>query len=371
MTVEEKQTIDMLQRIRESVESGALTLEQFPMEDLYNLMEATMGMEYIGVTGGMESSDFAPILAGYRSILEHCIEENDVSGCVKAMGLLQEQYVCLDRMLSAYRDMRFVEPYKKVTAGAGEAYSEVQHYMHEKKRKKDMTSCDLGKNGKGVVYTCAFFCTQGLQQPEYINLEWDYICFTDDKEKIGTKEGVWEYRGFGIEDLGSRELLFRMCALKPHVLLPEYDFSIWVNSNYRIAGDLELYMASYGRNTSFLAFPSYITDDIYDMLYTNMDGDDTNIQVRKKKLQYQKEGYPAHDCMISDAIIIRNHRDAKMCQVMETWWNEAMQCGRLWEYGFNYSAWKHDFDYALCDLFVEMNPYFKSMLIDLEVKVFE
>jgi len=101
---------------------------------------------------------------------------------------------------------------------------------------------------------------------------------------------------------------------------------------------------------------------------TGLNSDEENIQMRKKYLQYEKEGYPRHYGIISNNIIVRNHQDEKMCRVMETWWDEAMQCGRLWNFGFNYAAWKHDFEFEICDAFVEWNFYFKNVVCDLEVK---
>lgn len=368
MTADEKKTIEMLQKIRNAVESGALPVEQFPMTDMCGLISATMGDSFVVMASGFEQEQFRTLVDGYCKMLEHSVEIGDVAGCVRMMALLEEQYRCLDGIVNACRDKKYVEVYQKVTGNSGGAYSELQYYLHESQRRKKESKHHLGTNGKGVVYTCTGASLYGLQQPEYIHPEWDYICFTNDKGKIGIKDGVWEYRGIPTGNGVDAELLYHMCVVKPHLLLPEYDFSIWVNPNYKIVGDMELFLASYGRNTSCLAFPSYITDNVYDIMYTGLRGDDENISVRKKCLQYQKEGYPQHYGMISDKIIIRNHRCEKMCQVMETWWDEALECGRMWEYGFVYAAWKHEFDYAICDVFLEVNPYFKSMLIDLEVK---
>lgn len=367
MTAEEKKTIEMIRQIRGAVEEQTLPLEQFPLHDLANLIHATVGREFMGIVGGMKKEDFNPLIESYLKMLQHCMEVNDIQGCMKTLELLEEQYICLDTIIKAYKEQRYVDKYKKMTVGTGEAYSELQCYSHQSMRKHSEAGNNLGEYGKGVVYTCTFFSKSEIQQPEYINLNWDYICFTSVKEKIGTKDGVWEYRELPIENQGDVEGLRHICMLNPHLILSEYDYSIWVDPNYVITGDLELFLASYGRNTSFLSFPSYVTDDVYEMMATGLRGDDENICMRKKCLQYEREGYPRHFGMISDKIMVRNHRDEKLCKVMECWWDEAVQCKRLWQYGFNYAAWKYDFDYAICDLFVEKNLYFKSTLIDLEV----
>ena len=369
MTAEEKKTIDMIRQIREAVENQSLPLEQFPLEDLVNLVDVTLGIQIIKKMGGMKKQHFESLTRGLLKNIQNCVQKKDIESCVDALMLLEEQYRCFDVILTACNSQKHVEQYKIMTIVAGEAYSKQQFYRHQ------MNSVEEAKNencigmGKGVVYTCTFLSQIELQQPEYINMNWDYVCFTNDNTKWGTKEGVWEYRKIDVEDAGDLKTLFNMCMIKPHVLLPEYDYSIWVNPAYKIVGDLELLQAGYGRNASCLAFPTYVCDDVYEIISTTgLGADDENIRMRKKKLQYEKEGYPQHYGMISGNILFRSHRDETLCKVMETWWQEAMQCGRLWDYGFNYAAWKHNYDYALCDLFVETNEYFKNMVCDLEVR---
>lgn len=368
MTAEEKKTIDMIRQLREAVENQSLPLEEFPIGELANLVDVTLGREFLGFTGGMKKNHFEPLVGGLLKAIQHSAEQGDIQGTAGALLLLEEQYFCFDRLLTAYRGQKFVEQYKKIAIVTGETYSKLQYYLHQHVRNPKKAVVNKEWSGKGVVYTTTNFSKSEIPQPEYININWDYICFTKDPQKWGTKEGVWEYRDFNVENCEDARMLYNMCMLMPHVLLPEYDYSIWVNPAYKIVGDLELFLESYGRNHSLLGFPSYVTDDIYEVMMTGLHSDEENIQMRKKHLQYEKEGYPCHHGMISSNIIVRRHRDEKMCRVMETWWDEAIQCGRLWNYGFNYAAWKHEFEFAICDAFVEMNSYFKNIVCDLEVK---
>jgi len=368
MTAEEKKTIDMIRQLRDAVENQSLPLEQFPIGELANLVDATLGREFLGLTGGMKKHHFEPLMGSLLKMIQHSVEVGDVQGCVEALMLLEEQYFCFDRVLTAYKGQKYVEQYKIIATVAGDEYAKLQYYLHQNVRTIANGEAKREWGGKGVVYTCTIFSRNELQQPEYINMNWDYICFTKEKEKWGTREGVWEYRDFNVENCENPRMLLNMCILKPHILLPEYDYSIWVNPAYKIIGDLELFMESFGRRGSLLAFPAYITDDVYEIMQTGLHSDEENIRMRKKTIQYEKEGYPHHYGMISNNILLRNHKDEKMRDVMETWWDEAMQCDKLWNFGFNYAAWKHNFNFAICDAFVEINSYFKNMVCDLEVK---
>lgn len=368
MTAEEKKTLELMQQLRGAVENGSMPLEQFPMEDLVNLVDATLGREFMGVTQGMEKRHFDFLIGSLLGVIQHSIENGDVEGTVKSMMLLEEEYRCFDAMLTAYKGQKFVERYKMISIVAGDAYSKLQYYLHEARRISENKLKVPYKTTRGVIYTTTVLSPVEITQPEYIDLNCDYICFTMDPEKWGTKEGVWEYRKLEVAGIENEKMLQNYCILKPYQLLSEYDYSIWVNPAYKITGDLELLLSSYARDASLLAFPCYVGDDVYELLETGLSTDDENIRMRKKKLQYEKEGYPKHYGIISENIIFRNHNDEKMRQVMETWWQEATECDRMWSFGFNYAAWKHGFDFALADEFVEINPYFKNMVCDLEVK---
>ena len=58
-----------------------------------------------------------------------------------------------------------------------------------------------------------------------------------------------------------------------------------------------------------------------------------------------------------------------MCKVMEEWWDytkkEEEKNGIQTTY-FNYVAWKNNYPFSICDLFVYYNPYFVNMDVDLE-----
>ncbi len=368
MEAEQKKTVEMIRQVRENIETRKLSPEQIPVSDLENLIRVTIGKEFTGKEVAVKKEKLHPLVATYLRLLQHCIELKDVEGCVRTLELLEKQYECFDMIWQAYKAPKYIEKYKKTVSAVGMAYSELQYSMLSQKQQGKCQKTDVWENGRGVVYTCILQNKMKPQQPEYINVNWDYVCFTDMENKWGSKEGVWEYRRIPIENQENKNDLFRTCMLKPDLLLSEYDFSIWVNPKYKIVGELELFLKSFGENASFLAFPSYLKSDIYDTMYTTLFDDDKNIAVRKKYLQYQKEGYPQHNGVISNSVMVRKHGDEKLRAVMETWWQEAVQCERMWEYGFTYAAWKHDFEFAICNLFVELNSYFKNMELDLEVR---
>lgn len=366
MTEEQKQTLEIIKNVRDKVVAEEISLSQVPVSDLLNLIQATLGRELVDNPVGMKKGDFAPLVTVYGEMLQRMAEEGDVQGFVQTLHLLERQYTCFERVRYIVSQEKNAEKYKVLARGAGEAYSRLQYDMKQKNREMVTDNATNIDRGTGVVYTCILQNKLKLQQPECINVNWDYICFTDQEDKWGTKEGVWQYRQISIENQEDKNALFRICMMFPDLLLPEYDYSIWVNPKYKIVGELDLFCRSYGRGVSFLAFPSYHKKDVYEAMYTTLHDDDANIEVRKKYLQYKREGYPENDGMISTNVMIRNHHNELIKTVMKAWWDEGVQCRRMWEYGFNYVAWRHGCDYAICDLFIEYNAYFRNVEYALE-----
>jgi hypothetical protein len=106
-------------------------------------------------------------------------------------------------------------------------------------------------------------------QPEEVDAQLDYICFTDNKEKWGTTEGVWQY--CAIEDAGDMEerLLESRYKIMPHELLEDYDYSIWVAPDIKVTGNILRFCEIYGEGRSFLGFSSAKEDCIYEDMSEN------------------------------------------------------------------------------------------------------
>lgn len=369
MVIKEKEILGIVDQVQQSVESGSVPAELVPVDDLIKLMEATLGGSFWKQIGITSKEAFETMPFKYKALLEHCQEEGDTQGFILTLQLLKNQYRCTYAMLSKEELDRRTRNYKRLVLNIGEAIASVQYRLHKAGRNGNTGyPISFEKGNKGAVYTCLTGKNAILYQPEYINVYLDYICFTDKKEKWGTKEGIWEYREMKSEgEEESNSSMYYRYKMKPHELLSEYDYSIWVNAQMQITGEIEQLYAIYGENSSFLAFPAYIQDDLYEAVHTFLHTDDENIELRRKLLHYREEGFPEHFGLISTNLMLRNHRDKTLNKVMDTWWQESGGCEQLREFGFSYAAWKEGFQYALCDFFAEWNPYIKNVELGLEI----
>ncbi|MCF0116347.1 MAG: DUF616 domain-containing protein, partial [Erysipelotrichaceae bacterium] len=101
----------------------------------------------------------------------------------------------------------------------------------------------INPSGKIAVYTCLYGSYDKLHEPEYISDKIDYIVFTDEKIK---KHSKWIKKDIPykyIYDLDKKRLA-RYAKLLPHKVLPEYEYSIYVDANIIVKGDITKYIKS-------------------------------------------------------------------------------------------------------------------------------
>ncbi len=87
-----------------------------------------------------------------------------------------------------------------------------------------------------VIYTVLTGGYDRLEQPVAVSPDWDYICFGD----IEGQDGVWKLRTIPFE--GTPVMRARWAKMHPHILLPEYSYSVFMDANLLICAP-EFYSA--------------------------------------------------------------------------------------------------------------------------------
>lgn len=366
----DQKIINIIRKLKRAVENSEVSVQNFPLDDVMSLIENTLGDSFWKCIGSKNQDAFGMVSQNYKKLFLRAMERNDVQECVDLLDLFENQYKCFYSALGREEQIHRDKNYRIIILNIGHALAKVQYWLHEERQGGWSGDDDFFEQGKGVVYTYLAGGNE-LNQPEYKNVFWDYICFTDNPEKWGTKQGVWEFRKPECpKDLNAAGK-YHWCKIKPHDVLAEYDYSIWVDPQMQIIGELQQFYKVYGKKASFLAFSLYAGDSIYEVVNTSLTEDDANIIYRSKMLQYRKEGYPDHNGLISSSLIIRSHRDEELKEVLDIWWQEANECKNIRDIVFNYAAWKKNFKFAISDLFVENNPYIKNTQLELEVEITE
>lgn len=375
MIAVDNSVVELLRKIRLYLEDGKLTLDRFPAESVFEIIENTMGNSIWQCIGKVENDAFIMMPKLYREQLTDCMDRQDVRGCIRCMELFENTYKAFYSALSSSEVEFRQKPYKKMIIDLGNAYAEVQYRLHQERQRELADRMYQGQKtqkelitGRGVVYTCRIGKDIIVQQPKEINPHWDYIYFTDQELLDGQELGAWKCRKMDNEEGLEPAMLFEKYKILADELWEEYDYSIYTENNMMIVGDVEQFCKIYGNGNSLLGFAKTELDCIYQINCTGMTNDDVNIAIRKRILHYRKEGFPENYGLLDQGVIIRNHHDEELAKVLHEWWEELKEYKGLKENCFNYIAWKNNYSFSLCDLFRYYNPYFKNVEVELDIE---
>lgn len=216
----------------------------------------------------------------------------------------------------------------------------------------------MSKNKK-VVYTCITGGYDGLIEPSYISDGFDYVCFTDNK---ALKSDVWKIRPLPKETEGlSQVKKQRFVKINAHLLLKEYDISIWVDGNVTLKGNLNEFVSETIKDRVSIYVPKHPQRNcIYSeaKAVLSMKKDKPEI-VNKQLERYKKEGFPVNFGLLQSNIMLRRHNNPECIKLMEAWWNELKGNSHRDQLSFNYVLWKNNnIKVAYMDKFIYKSKWF-------------
>lgn len=179
-------------------------------------------------------------------------------------------------------------------------------------------TCSVNK--KKCVYTALTGGYDNLIQPDYIAEDYDYICFSNDI--TSDRVGVWEIRPIPFEHKDNTRVS-RYPKFHPHLLLQEYDYSIYLDANIRIK-DNYIYekadrLYSEGVAIGHVAHP--FRSCIYQDLFSNMlYGKDSTVGLVKTLYFLLKNEYPFNAGLFENSVIFWSHHKPVVAEAMDMFW---------------------------------------------------
>lgn len=199
----------------------------------------------------------------------------------------------------------------------------------------------LDLSNKKVIYTCITGGYEKLVDPFVISPGYDYICFTDSNE-IESK--IWKIRPIPekLNDLSNVKKQ-RCIKINPHIFLPEYDLSVWVDGSIRLKMDINEYIEKTVKDEN-VYIPSHPQRTC---IYEEMNAcikqrKDTEEHINPQKEKYLSEGFPKDYGLVQSNIIIRRHNEPDCIKLMETWWDEVKNGSHRDQLSFDYARWKNE-----------------------------
>lgn len=190
-----------------------------------------------------------------------------------------------------------------------------------------------------VIYTCLTGGYDGLTQPKYIYEGFDYICFSNDFTE--SHIGIWEIRKipFLIDD---KLRLSRFVKINPYLALPEYEYSLWMDSNLQIVGlELKYRLEELIHSGSLMAF---VAHPIYNCIYEDAfkciwDGKDSYFTIKKQINYLRSQGYPLGKGLYENNLIFRKHLHHLNVLVSESWWKLYLTYSKRDQLSLCYVFW--------------------------------
>lgn len=198
------------------------------------------------------------------------------------------------------------------------------------------------KNNK-VIYTSLTGKYDQLTQPKCVFEGFDYICFSNDyKEK---KIGIWEIRPIPFK-CKDKTRLSRFVKLNPHIALPDYEYSLWMDSNLCIlTNELLRIINSLIDKKSLMAsvlHPQF--DCIYDdAIQCIIGGRDSYFTIKKQVLFLSSQKYPTHNGLYENNLILRKHNVETIKSISDEWWKLYTSYSKRDQLSLCYVLWKNNY----------------------------
>jgi Protein of unknown function (DUF616) len=203
-----------------------------------------------------------------------------------------------------------------------------------------------------------------LTEPEVIPANCDFVCFTDGDYTSPTWKVV-KTPMVGPDPVRNA----RRHKVLVHKLFPEYKYSIWVDGNITVRGDVHELIKKYLADVNMAVYDhAYTAGDARDCVYDEATAllkmekqgkykDDAGL-IKNQIKKYKDDGYPKHNGLLSSMELIRRHNEPDVVACMEGWWQEIEQGSRRDQLSFNYVAWKQHFKFAVIHEDSRKNEFF-------------
>jgi len=195
-----------------------------------------------------------------------------------------------------------------------------------------------------VIYTAVSDNYDFLFPPRYNTPKLDYVVFTDNPDR--SFKG-WRTVAFPPEVAGlPPQLMNRYCKIFPHAVFSNVDYSVYIDGNIRVIGDLWPLVLKFVKSNAMLGlFKHRQRSNIFQEFeackklgkFKGREIDRTRVQLQS----YQKEGMPADQPLMDNGIVFRWHRHPQLPISMSLWWEQMQRYSKRDQLGLPYVVWKN------------------------------
>ena len=174
-----------------------------------------------------------------------------------------------------------------------------------------------------AIYTSVFGRYDQIFEPQYVPNNCDFYIVTDQEIDPHSKWKKVSLDSFNetIQHMSHIEKN-RFFKIKPHLIFPEYDYSIYIDGNVQVICDLTHLISKIG--AAGIAVHKHrerncVYEEAKEVLLLNRD---TTENVMKHVKHLLETEMPKHFGLFECGVIVRDHRNETCTQLMNRWWDE-------------------------------------------------
>ncbi len=198
-----------------------------------------------------------------------------------------------------------------------------------------------GAARRTVVYTVAISDWDMPTLHSYISPDCDYVCFTDSAALLSIGHyGVWNIKPLArMEATGA--LANRWHKLHPHILFPQYERSIYIDSNIDIKTGFLFEQIEKRQDSSLLIPVHHDCNCIYKEIKRCLkEKVETRENAEKIKKLLKGAGFPKNYGLAENSIVYRAHNDKEIISLMEEWWGILSSLSHRDQLSLSFLLWK-------------------------------
>lgn len=206
------------------------------------------------------------------------------------------------------------------------------------------------KNRK-VIYTALFGKYDEVHNMA-VKEGWDYFLFTDLPDTSLPKNTCWNIVKVSeldkVKISKSPHLINRWYKFHPHLLFPEYEYSIYLDANIQILkfDQIELEITRLLNNSNIISIPCHPEREcIYEeLLVVNKINKDSLYNLSKTLSYLISHDYPVDNGLYENNFIWRKHNDIRIVKLMDSWWDFIQEYSRRDQLSLSYLIWKFNIE---------------------------
>jgi|APSaa5957512535_1039671.scaffolds.fasta_scaffold69309_2 hypothetical protein len=228
-----------------------------------------------------------------------------------------------------------------------------------------------------IVYSAVTASYDMVFKPRVCTDNVEYILFLDRPRKV---KG-WNVLPISNVIKGDKSLTNRWYKFFPHEAFKEAEYSVYVDGNIRVIGDLELLIQEFKESGAALGVFKHtertnISQEVDACLQRGKFSERDKQQVKKQIKSYSEAGMPQEQPLADNGVIFRWHKHPMLSEAMTSWWEQLLTFSKRDQISLPYIVWKNNLPVKYWSGSLrEENKYFelyshrKSIVINLITKI--